>query len=409
MRAKWSSLTFIKWTVATVALFLLLPDTWAKPKFKVLANVPGGLWSGLTMDAKGNLYGVTSGGGDYGEGSVFELSRGANGKWTVTTLHSFDGTDGSSPTGSLVFDAAGNLYGTAPDGGAYLYGDVFELSSGSGGWTFNVIYDFCQQFDCPDGADPVGLLVDRLGHLYGTASMGIYDSGVVYELTNSGSGWGQSVLYTFDGLKTGMDPGGPLVFDAARRIYGATWTGGPYGGSGTVFRLSHRPGGAWKQHALYDFCKKGWPCVDGFRPEGGLVLDGTAKIYGATAQGGSHTCGETNCGTVFGLSQTGSGPWKEAVLYDFRPGGTGNGPSGGVVLDKKGNLYGTAVNGGSGGCGYGCGVVYKLTPLGQNKWQYSVVHAFTGQDGGNPQGGLIFDKNGSLYGTALSTAWEITP
>jgi len=127
---RWS----IVYALALVALTLLLiSGAWAQPKYKVLATIDGGLWSGLTFDSKGNLYGVTTGGGDYGVGSIFEMTRNSKGVWTVTTLHSFDGTDGSSPNGDLIFDAAGNLYGTTPDGGAYDGGTVFELSPGSSG------------------------------------------------------------------------------------------------------------------------------------------------------------------------------------------------------------------------------------------------------------------------------------
>jgi len=114
----------------------LIATAWAQPKFKILHTVPGGLFGGLTFDAKGNLYGGTGGGGDHNDGTIFELSPGPHG-WTLKTLHSFDGYDGGTPNGGLIFDAAGNLYGTSPSGGTYDGGNVFELTPGTDSWTFN--------------------------------------------------------------------------------------------------------------------------------------------------------------------------------------------------------------------------------------------------------------------------------
>ncbi len=149
----------------------LVATTRAEPKFKILATFAGGgLWSGLTLGAKGNLYGVTTGGGDNGVGAVFEMSRNARGQWTVTTLHSFNGKDGAGPNGDLIFDASGNLYGTASTGGAHDSGTIFEMSPGSGGWSFTTLYDFCHEYGCPDGGGPsAGLGKDKAGRLLGTA------------------------------------------------------------------------------------------------------------------------------------------------------------------------------------------------------------------------------------------------
>jgi len=190
---------YIVYTLTLVVLTpLLISDAWAQPKYKLLATIDGGLWSGLTFDSKGNLYGVTTGGGDHGVGSIFEMTRNGKGVWTVTTLHSFDGTDGSSPNGGLIFDGAENLYGTSADGGAYDSGTIFELTPSSDGWTFTVIYNFCREYGCPDGGGPLaGLVRGRSGSFLGTARAGLYDLGVVFELRPGSGAWVENVLYSF--------------------------------------------------------------------------------------------------------------------------------------------------------------------------------------------------------------------
>ena len=390
---------------------LLLPSAWAKPRFKVLASVPGGLWTGLTLDAKGNLYGVTSGGGTNSVGSVFELSGNSKGKWSVTALHSFDGTDGSSPNGNLIFDAAGNLYGTANDGGLYDRGTVFELTPGSGGWSFNVIYNFCSELDCPDGAEPDdGLTLDKAGNLYGTAGGGgAYDYGVAYELTPTSGGWSESVLYDFGSKPYDATAStAPLIFSEAGDLYDTSNAGGNYH-LGTIFKLVHRAEG-WKERILYSFCRKGgYLCKDGAGPEGGAVFDAQGRLFGTTHGGGADTCYGASCGTVFKVTPEQGGRWKEAVLYNFADAEKGFEPVSGVVFDTAGNLYGTTALGGTGGCDSGCGVVYKLAPKARGGWACTVLHKFNGTDGGLPDGGVILDKRGNLYGTAYTTVFEVTP
>src|ERR1700676_2199259 len=264
-------------------LATLAATTWAKPKFKILHTVPGGLFGGLTFDAKGNLYGGTGGGGDHNDGTIFELSPGPHG-WTLKTLHSFDGSDGGSPNGGLIFDAAGNLYGTAATGGAGG-GTVFEMNPSSGGWTFNVLYDFCLQYHCPDGSAPeAGVILDKAGNLYGsTTAGGEYGSGTVFELTPSSGGWKEDLLYNFCGkpyCPDGAAPYASLNFDLAGSLYGTTVSGGKlstscYFGCGTVFKLQHPLGQGWKERVLYDF--HGY---DGRTPTGGLVFDYSGNLYG---------------------------------------------------------------------------------------------------------------------------------
>ena len=403
---RWS----IVYALALVALTLLLiSGAWAQPKYKVLATIDGGLWSGLTFDSKGNLYGVTTGGGDYGVGSIFEMTRNSKGVWTVTTLHSFDGTDGSSPNGDLIFDAAGNLYGTTPDGGAYDGGTVFELSPGSSGWTFSVLYSFCEVLGCPDGGAPsAGLVQDESGDLIGTAGAGLYYMGVVFELTPGSNGWTYSVLYNFGSRSDdGSNPKDALILDNAGNLYGTTYYGG-VGGGGTVFGLKHKSTGTWRERLLYSFCPGGFPCKGGEGPTAGLVFDRSGSFYG-TAHGGGAPCDGEFCGAVFKLTRTPNGGWVYSVLHDFAKPQDGFEPITGVVFDKAGNLYGTTATGGSGPCYNGCGVVYKLTPPPNGKWKYAVLHEFSSPSESPPDGTLILDTKDNLYGTALSVVYEIAP
>jgi len=389
----------------------LVAATRAKPKFKILATFPdGGLWSGLTLDAKGNLYGATTGGGDKGVGSIFEMTRNAKGQWAVTTLHSFDGKDGARPNGDLILDAAGNLYGTTPAGGAYYDGGtVFELTPSSGGWTFSLLYSFCHEYDCPDGGGPQdGLVQDNDGNLLGTALAGLYDMGVVFELSPGPQGWTYSVRYNFGTvLQDGSKPFDTPVLDAKGNVYGTTYRGGR-GGFGTVFRLNSTETNVWNERMLYQFCLGGGSCPDGAEPTAGVVLVGSSSIYGTTAQGGSATCGETNCGTIFKLTRSRSG-WRESVLHNFGNSGDGSGPVSGLVRGGDGTFYGTTAIGGIGSCNGGCGVVYKLAPYPGGQSKYTVLHRFNGVDGLLPEGRLIFDSEGNLYGTAFTTVFEVTP
>jgi uncharacterized repeat protein (TIGR03803 family) len=385
----------LNFVLVAAMLLCMTTGAWAKPKFKVLATIPGGLWSGLTFDLKGNLYGVTTGGGDYGVGSIFEMTVETKGRWSATTLHSFDGKDGSEPNGGLIFDAAGNLYGTTPDGGAYDGGTVFELTPGSGGWTLTVIYDFCPGYGCPDGGGPLaGVVEDKDGNLVGTARAGEYDQGVVFELTPGSDGWSYSVLYNFGShSQDGSDPMDAPTLDAKGNIYGTTTSGGD-NGDGTVFEI--RPGAnGWREKLLLQFDSK-----DGSNPEGTLAFDLEGNLYGIAN-------GRVN--NVFELAQQSKGKWKEAVLYNFSNLKKGFAPISGPALGKGPTLYGTTALGGIGPCYDGCGVVYELSSRTGGKWNYAVLHMFVSQVQSPPDGALILDAKGNLYGTAFSIVYEITP
>jgi len=418
MRSKPWSFALVQAFLVVGLILVLAPDACAKPKFKVLHTVSGGMFSSLTLDANGNLYGVTNAGGAYNDGTIFELKRRPNGKWSEIVVHSFNDDDGLFPNGGMIFDRAGNLYGTTKEGGATYAGTVFELTPGrdSLGWTYRILYNFCpegQLSGCPHGGRPqAGVVIDRRGDIYGTAEGGSNGGGVAYELTPGGSvPWSYSVLHDFGPPNRGGDGSGPtcpLTLDESANLYGTTGSGGAYN-AGTVFELGNTLGG-WDENLLYSFCSGGFPCRDGAGPFYGLAFDSAGNFYGTTPGGGANNCSGAGCGAVFRLKPDGNGGWRENVLYSFRPGESGSYADSPVIFDRSGALYGTTAVAGIGGCGgYGCGVIYKLTPGAPGKWKYTVLHKFNGADGANPGGGLTLDSKGHLYGTAYSTVFEITP
>jgi len=395
------------------ALVMLAPAAPAKPKFKLLQQVGGNLSGGLTLDADGNLYGANCAAGPYEDGTIFELSR--KDKWAMTALHTFDGSDGACPNGGLIFDPAGNLYGTTGQGGLYRKGEIFEMTPGRGpaAWTFTVLYSFCEEYGCPDGAPPnAGVVQDAKGNLYGTATGGGSNGGgVVYELSPGNGGWTYTVLHNFgpeNGHGDGASPTDALTLDSSGSLYGTTGGGGKYAG-GTVFKLRYVSGN-WKENLLYSFCETGFPCKDGAGPTASVVFDASGSLYG-TAAGGKNSCGEANCGVVFKLTQKRGGGWKEAVVHNFKLGKNGYYTSshGRLVFDLAGNLYGTTALGGLNACSGGCGVVYELKPRVHGDWRYSVLHRFNAADGGYPDGGLVLDNKANLYGNAYAVVFEVTP
>ncbi len=381
----------------------------AANRYKVLYSFKGGAdgitpLGDLTFDTAGNLYGTTSDGGTGscnsqppGCGTVFELTTDSSGQWAETVLHSFDfSSDGAYPFGGLIFDTAGDLYGTTSSAGT-----VFELMQGSGGWTESVLDRFGNQ---NDGSGPcAGLIWDATGNLYGTTiTGGEYGGGVVFKLTPGSSGWTETVLYNFcaqSECSDGFEPEAALVIDASGNLYGTTVFGGnrrafacdPGDGCGVVFELSPASGG-WKYSVLHKF--RG---PDGAFPTSSLILDKKGSLYGTTPGDGAF-----GYGAVFKLTPAASGRWKYGVLYNFRTGGGANSLSMPVALDAAGNLYGTTSASGTQACNGGdCGEVYKLAAGAHGRWKFSALYKFTGgQDGGQPSSGLIFDQKGILYGTA---------
>lgn len=315
-------------------------------------------YGGVTLDAQGNLYGTTVAGGSGGVcvgdgcGVVYKLSF-SGGSWSETVLYSFhDSPDGSGAGGAVVFDRAGNLYGTTPDGGADGEGAVFELSQTNGQWTERVIYNFTGGDDGAIGGLG-GLLVDRFGNLYGVTEIGgTFGAGTVFKMTpGPGGTWQFTTLYEFQGQPDAGFPYGGLIADAHGILYGTTYYGGA-NGAGSVFKLGPGPTfGAWRDAVLYSFQGS----TDGGMPLSTLVFDSAGNLYGTSSAGGDPGC---DCGVAFVLAPNGHGGWDEQVLHTFGSNGDAAYPSYGLTPDGAGNYFGTGVAGGSANMG----AVYELTP-----------------------------------------------
>jgi uncharacterized repeat protein (TIGR03803 family) len=308
--------------------------------------------------------------------------------------------DGVQPYAPVVFDHAGNLYGTTGFGGANKSGcggvgcgTVFELTPGSNGkWSEKVLYSFCSASNCADGAQPsAGVTFDAAGNLYGTTEMGgSYNAGTVFQLAPNHGKWVARVLHSFNpNDKDGTNPWAGLVVDRAGNLYGTTQIGGvfpcsPTSGCGTVFELIPN-GGKWTCKVVFNFNG-----TDGAFVLGGLTPHSSGSFYGITSGGGTN-----DAGVVFEVTPHMRG-WTEKVLSSFDYQGGWLPQSVNPTFDATGNLYGTTYLGGA----YGGGTVFELLRKGHG-WAYKVLHDFdykTG-DGASPWAGLTLGENGTLYGT----------
>jgi uncharacterized repeat protein (TIGR03803 family) len=305
--------------------------------------------SSVLFDSKGNIYATSVEGGAAGDGAVIELVPQSDGSWTEVTLHTFGKGDGQTPSGQLVFDAAGNLYGTTQRGGLHGAGSVYELSPQSdGSWTERIIHNFGSG---TDGSDPYGgLTIDASGNLYGTTTGGGvyqgttcnppgYGCGTVFELSPTAGGFAERVLHSFGNGADGDSPWATVIFDAAGNLYGTTGYGGAYT-DGTVYELLPQGGGKWKEKLLHVFAGG----KDGIEPFDGVIFDASGNLYGATFGGGKG-------GVAFELEPRTSGPWQEFILHEFGTPGDGASPDSGLVMDASGTLYGTTFGGGANGVG----------------------------------------------------------
>jgi uncharacterized repeat protein (TIGR03803 family) len=359
--------------------------TYAETILHSFANTPDGEYpnAGLLMDAKGNLYGTTEGGGTLQGGTVFVLDPSGN----VTILYNFpsNAENAAMPMGALVMDKLGNLYGSTWEGGSASGGTVFKLASDGQETDLHV---FTGQGG--DGfLSKAGVIIDKKGNLYGTtitggaSGSGLLGWGTVYKVAPSGN---ETVLYSFTGKEDGGYPYASLVLDAKGNLYGTTYYGGdlscqPPNGCGTVFKVD--PAG--NETVLYSFTNA-HPDY-GLHPVGGLVRDKAGNLYGTTSYGGTVPI----YGNVFKLSPAG----QITNLYSFT-GSNGDGalPNSNLTLDAQGNLYGATSYGGSPDCYLGCGVIFKVSPDGAE----SILFTFTGGDTGFEPSALI-RHSGYLYGT----------
>ena len=324
-------------SLCVTATLLLIVDPPAQAQTgAVLYNFTGRgdgayLFTHLTPDGAGNFYGTTARGG-VGYGTVFELSPNGSGGWSESVLYSFTGgVDGAYPDLSyLIFDDAGNLYGTAYQGGTSGYGVVFELIPVEGSWTETVLYSFAND---GDGALPAnGLMFDPAGNLYGSTYIGgDNNDGTVFKLSQSGGVWTEQVIYEGDGQCGNQSPG--LIMDATGNIFGGTVN--------TIFELSPNGNGGWTPTLIQVVSGTG-DCA-----EATPLFDKAGNLYGTTKVGGANVAG-----TVYKLTPvtTGKkkGTWTERILYSFKGVTDGYEPQAGIVFDAAGNIYGTTLYTGKG-------------------------------------------------------------
>ncbi|MGD0416243.1 MAG: choice-of-anchor tandem repeat GloVer-containing protein [Terriglobales bacterium] len=365
--------------------------------------------AGVIFDSAGNLYGVTQYGGAYNQGTVFKLTPSPGGTWTETVLYSFTGgADGANPQGGLATDGAGDFYGTTYAGGEDndQCGTLFEINSGL---QFSVLHTFDDMWKWDgyllDACAPQADVKYSGGNIWGTTEYGggVSEHGAAFALFSDGIYriWalqGSNGAFPFGGLVTfgennwaygtssyaARRDGGNVfetVYDAEVRIvhpfkcsgkygcspagdlatqvnengvwvmYGANMGGGS-SNQGTIYQLTQKPDTYWPYDEWTVSLLHSFSGSEGTYPYGGVVLGPTGAIYGTTYQGGTE-----NSGTVFQLTPVANNKWSLTVLYSFSGGTDGNAPTGSVVLDNAGNLYGTTNYGGA----YGQGVVYEVT------------------------------------------------
>jgi uncharacterized repeat protein (TIGR03803 family) len=330
-----------------------------RPLYSFAGGADGeGPLSRAVIGPNGTLYGTTYGGGDSacanGCGTVYNIRppatpcKAVSCSWNEAVLYRFHGPDGANPLlGDLSFDVSGNIYGTTESGGiagcgTSGCGTVYELSHSAGSWTEGVLYKFTG--GSSDGAYPYsGVILDQAGNIYGTTNIGGSpgSNGTVFRLSNTGSGWLETVLYTFTGQNDGYAPVGGLIFDSSGSLLGTTSSGGTNNG-GIAFSLTT----SGSETVLFNF-------VGSYNggPYGNLTIDAAGDLYGMTYDDGAY-----GNGAVFKLTPTANG-WVYTDLHDFN-GTDGRCPYGNVVIDAQGNLYGTTMAGGQ----YDSGVVWEITP-----------------------------------------------
>ena len=322
--------------------------------FSTLYIFDGTLEDRVVFGPQGLLYGASPNNlSGFPYGYLFSLRPAVNActtalcTWNFTWIYGFTGNaDGGTPRyGDLIFDQAGNMYGTGSLGGdANSDGVVFEATGSGSNWTEHAIYTFAGS---PDGSHPfAGVIFDNSGNLLGTTTAGgSSGNGTIFKLTPSGGNWTEQVIYNFSGGADGGYPVGGLIPDGMGNFYGTTASGGTNGG-GTVFELSPN-GSGWNVNTLYSFTGAA-QCG----PWGPVTFDTAGSLYGTTRCDGT-----TQAGSVFKLTNSGSG-WTYTSLYDFTGGNDGKFPYGNVTFDSTGDIFGTASIGGQ----HNAGTIWEITP-----------------------------------------------
>ncbi|MDA9438794.1 hypothetical protein XH98_06605 [Bradyrhizobium sp. CCBAU 51745] len=354
-------------------IFKLIPPSLLRSgwEMQVLWNVKNGpigtgpFWSMIAQND--DLYGATTDGGVEGGGTLFKFEASERGVGEPIPLYHF--ADPSSPldrVSELISDSSGSLYGTTHGSGGKDGGAVFKLSPGPNGWTMTILHRFAGGGDNgdDDGAYPVGgLTMDRAGVLYGSTGGGGKDGiGTVFKLTPTDHGWEESVIHTFrqlDGSNChgGCLPMAGLTLGTDGTLYGTTGGGGKFDG-GVVFSLTPSASGGWTEQVLYDFKRE---VGEGTAPNSRLVLGKSGALYGTTRYGGDRPS-YGGLGTIFKLVPTATG-WSEVVLHCFSGGSDGSNPSGTLIRDPSGNVFGTTIGGARSGV-YIDGTVFEIVASG---------------------------------------------
>jgi uncharacterized repeat protein (TIGR03803 family) len=326
-------------------------------------------------------------------------------------IYSFaGGSDGAYPQARILHQPGGTLFGVTLNGGANhcgACGTVFRLTPQPGGsFTKDTVYRFRGG---RDGDYPAARLwADASGNLFGsTEKGGLSDRGTIFESHPDSSSFITAVIYRFDSRAGGATPEAPLIEDKSGVLYGTTAAGSSKGmcyddGCGTAFKLAPQ-GARYLETVMYRF--KGG--TDGGIPMAPLLSDNHGGFFGTTTIGGTSGCEGRGCGTVYELAPSGS-TYVEHTLYAFAGLTDGSDPEGGVIEDKDGALYGATVGGGLSCPGAGCGIVFKLTPS-DSGYQESVLYSFAGSgDGAAPTGHVVMGKQGVIYGTT-TLSYGLTP
>jgi hypothetical protein len=359
---------------------------------------------------------------------VFELVRTKNGRWTERVLYSFKSLDdGAVPYSTLTIGPNGNIYGVTTAGGnrgcaPRIWnqpgcGTAFELTRGRAAWKKRTIHVFSG--DAGGGHPTSSLVLDSSGDLYGTTLCGGAAScnslgagaGVFFILQRDGSGgWRENLLHIFGQTRgDGAYPGGDLTPKGTQTIYGVT--------AASVYEMTRTRKTQWRETTLFLFSPDS---PNGYSPAGAPVFDAAGNLFGVTNDGGDFACSQ-GCGVVYELTSSPSGIWSETVLHAFSGGSDGALPEAGLTRDSRGRLDGTTINGGDLGCnnGGGCGVVFRVRPMGTASTE-TVLHTFEGTaDGWLPLSAVTLDTTGDIYGTtqfggpgsgfANGTAFRLAP